>query len=389
MTVCMKLPRIKHVHYPERLSDNRIRIGTTQYGIGAEVQDDQEGNIWCLLGLMDGTRTVDAIVSEMQQTGPDLDEQSICEAIETFIAGGFVEDAGALPPPELTEAELERYDRNTRYFAWVDTHPRPSPYEHQRSLKQAKVSVLGLGGTGSAVAMSLTAAGVGSLHCVDFDRVEESNLNRQLLYTEEDIGLSKVEAAIARLRRLNSHIVITGQELQIQSSDDIVPLIEGSDLFVLCADKPIERIQLWANEAALRANVSWVTGFYAGPMSVVTSYMPFETPCFQCLLHDQEQVRIMQDGADAQMLLDVPGGNAVLAPTANLTGHLCALEAIYFLTGLQPQTMGRMFHQSLMIYDHVYYIDAPFWSECPVCGPNSPYRSSLGQALALDSEEGN
>ena len=74
------------------------------------------------------------------------------------------------------------------------------------------------------------------------------------------------------------------------------------------------------------------------------------------------------------MLPDAPVVHAVIAPTASLTGHLGALEAIYFLTGLRPQTVGRIFHQNLMIYDHFYYIEAPFWPECPACGADSAYR---------------
>jgi molybdopterin/thiamine biosynthesis adenylyltransferase len=316
----------------------------------------------------------------MQRITPDLDPESVYEAIETFIDGGFVEDAGAPPPAGLTAAELARYDRNTNYFSWVDVQPRPSPYEHQRRLKNASVTVLGLGGTGSAVAMSLAAAGVGSLHCVDFDRVEEANLNRQLLYTEDDIGRPKVEAAVARLRRLNSHVNVTGQEVQVQSSDDIAPLAEGRDLLVLCADTPPEQIYLWTNEAALRTNTPWLVSAYAGPMLVVGIYVPFETPCYQCLNHDQAQKRVARDGSEAQALLAVPVVNAVIAPTANLTGHLGALEAVYFLTGLQPQTRGRVFHQNLMIYDHFYYVEPPFWAECPACGPESPYRQAREQA---------
>jgi molybdopterin/thiamine biosynthesis adenylyltransferase len=385
----MRLPRIKHVHYPERLPSNRIRIGTLQYGVGSEVQDDEEDNIWRLLGLMDGTRTMDAIVSEMQQAAPDLDEGSIYEATDAFINAGFVEDAGAPPPPELTVAELERYSRNTNYFSWVDTQPRPSPYEHQRRLKNAKVTILGLGGSGSAMAMSLAAVGVGSLHCVDFDCVEESNLNRQLLYTEEDIGCSKVETAVARLRWLNSHITVSGQEVQVQSSDDIVSLMERCDLFVLCADTPSEDIQLWANDAALRTNTPWLMSLYAGPMLVVGIFVPFETPCYQCLTYHETQKRVERYGGEAQALLGAPTANAVIAPTANLTGNLGALEAVYFLTGLQPQTVGRIFHQNLMMYDHFYYIEAPFWPECPACGPDSPYRKAYEQAQSLNNSEMN
>jgi molybdopterin/thiamine biosynthesis adenylyltransferase len=370
----MKLPKIKPTHNPERLCENRIRIGTLHYGVGSEIQDDRESNIWRLLELMNGTRSINAIVGEMLKAAPELDTESIYQAIDMLITSGFVEDAGAPPPTDLTSVELERYSRNTNYFAWVDTQPRASQYEIQRRLKRARVTILGLGGTGSAVAMSLAAAGVGSLHCVDFDRVEISNLNRQLLYTEEDIGLPKVNRAVERLRRINSQITVTGEELQVQSSDHIVPLMEASDLFILCADKPEEQIQYWTNDAALHTHTPWLISFYAGLIFFTGIFLPFQTPCYQCFAHSEEQKRELRDGGKAEALLTTPAVNSVIAPTTGLAGHLAALEAIYFLADLEPQTLGRIFHQSLMIYDHSFYIKEPFWTQCPACGSDSPYR---------------
>lgn len=194
-----------------------------------------------------------------------------------------------------------------------------------------------------------------------------------MLYTEDDVGLSKVERAVSRLRRLNSHVRVTGQELEVQSSDDVVSLMGACDLFILCADKPPEKIQLWTNEAALRTRAPWLMSLYAGPMLVVGIFVPFQTPCHQCFHHSQDQKRAAEDSVETQSLLDIPGINAVITPTANLTGHLGALEAIYFLADLQPQTVGRIFHQNLMFYDHFYYVEAPFWPGCPACGLESAH----------------
>jgi molybdopterin/thiamine biosynthesis adenylyltransferase len=369
----MRRPRIKPEHNPALLPGGRIRIGSLQYGVGSEIQDD-DGTIWRLLGLMDGTRGVDAIVRDILQATPEIDAASIRSGLEVLIAAGFVEDAAAPMPASLTQEEVERYSRGANYFAWIDTQPRSSRYEIQERLKQARVTVVGLGGAGSAMVMSLAATGVGALHCVDFDRVEESNLNRQVLYTEVDIGRPIVERAVAHLRRLNRHITITGQELQIRSSHDLIPLMESCDMFILCADKPPGQIQSWTNEAALCTRTPWLISVYAGPMIVVGIFVPFQTACYACFTHHNEQQRSMRDGDTPVTLMDVQALNAVIAPSAGLTGHFGALEAIYFVAGLQPQTVGRLFHQNLMIYDHFYYITPPFWPECPACGPTSPYR---------------
>lgn len=367
----MQLPRVKPLHQPIRLENHNILIGTTQYGVSTEIPDE-DGVIWELLGLMDGSRSPETIAADLQKAIPGLDEASVHEAIASLVSSGFVEDVGATLPQEISPAELERYSRSANYFSWIDVEPRPSRYEIQRRLKAARATLLGLGGSGSALAASLVASGLGALHCVDFDRVEASNLSRQLLYTEEDIGRPKVERAVERLRRLNSHVEVSGQELQVQSSQDIAGLMKGCDLFILCADQPPRQIQKWTNAAALQTRTPWLQSLYAGPMLVVGILVPFQTACYHCLEYNEQLKRDARGKTVA--LFKAEPINAVIAPTAGLTGHLGALEAIYYLGGLKPQTLGRYFHQNLMIYDHFYYNDVPVWADCPACGPASPYR---------------
>src|ERR1700675_2097207 len=101
----MESPRNKSVHAPERRADGRIRLGAAQYGVAAEVVDDPQGTVWRLLSLLDGTRDLEKIVQEMQAAVPGLDSVRIHEAIEKFVAAGFVEDAAAtatgLTPDEV------------------------------------------------------------------------------------------------------------------------------------------------------------------------------------------------------------------------------------------------------------------------------------------------
>ncbi len=375
----MNLPQIKHAHNPIRLSQNRIRVGTIQYGVSSEITDDEEGVIWQLMKLMDGTRTIDTIVNEMQNVVLGIDPESVKDAINDLIEAGFVEDAGSEFPSEFNQDELERYSRSVAYFSWVDTTPRNSKYDIQSKLKRARVNLLGLGGSGSAVAMSLVAAGIGSLHCIDFDQVELSNLNRQLLYNENDIGQPKLVNGIHHLQQLNSRVKVSGQELKAQSVNDIIPLMKNCDLFILCADKPQELILQWTNEAALSTKTPWMMCLYDGPMVVVGIFAPFQTPCYECMKHDENNKNSARDGDNTEYLYDTLGVNAVIAPTASITGHFGALEAIYFLTDLKPQTVGSIFHQNLMIYDHTYYIKPPFWTECPACGDKSSHQPIFGK----------
>ncbi|MBI6546414.1 MAG: ThiF family adenylyltransferase [Cyanobacteria bacterium NC_groundwater_1444_Ag_S-0.65um_54_12] len=379
----LRLPRIKRVHNPFRTAKQLIRIGTLQVGVSAEIEDE-EGHIWQLLGLLDGTSTVAEVVQQMQQVYPELTADSICAGITSLIEQGFVEDAAALPPPELSPSELARQERSLHYYAWVDTEPRSSPYETLLRLKRSRVTLLGLGGAGSALAASLVAAGIGELHCVDFDVIQVSNLNRQLLYTSADIGRSKVAVAIERLQQLNPQVLVTGQELQIGSCSDLIPLMQQRELFVLCADTPIEQIQRWVNEAALSTRTPWLLCGYAGPMLLCGLYLPYVSPCVSCFERHEAAKWEQQAPAGIERLHDEPPLNAVIAPSANLSGHFGALEAIYYLAGLKPQTIGRIFHWNLMLYDHVYYVEVPRLPDCPACGENSPWRHSMMDPPELD-----
>ena len=361
----MKRPRIKSVHAPERRADGRIRLGASQYGVAAEVVDDPQGTVWRLLSLLDGTRDLEAIVQEMQAAVPALDSARIREAVEKFVVAGFVEDAAA-PATQLTSDEVRRYVSNTHYFAWVDMQPRVSPYVHQERLKGASATVLGLGGTGSAVAMSLAAVGLGRLRCADGDVVEAENLTRQLLYTQGDVGRPKAEAACERLRQLNPFVEVVGEVRSVDSPEAVATLMDGCDLFILCADKPRGEIQRWVNTAALRTGTPWILSAYTGPTIVIGTFVPNETPCYGCYEHHLAGERAAS-GAGGHVLFDQGEINPVIAPAANLAGHFAALETIYFLTGTRPQTVGRVFHQNLIAYEDQYFLEAPFWPACPDC----------------------
>lgn len=363
----MNLPRVKRAHDPVQFPDHRIRIGSVQYGVGAEIEDDESGTIWRLLRLMDGSRTPEMIVTTLLEEHDDLDPESVHEALESLISSGYVEDAAAEVVESIDADEAERYERNENYFSWVDTCARPGRYELQGRLKEASVALIGLGGSGSSVALSLVAAGVGRLRCVDFDDVEVSNLSRQLLYTEEDVGRSKVERAVAQLSRLNHHVMLEPLELRVGSVADAERCLDGVDFAVLCADKPNPDIQLWTNEAAMRTRVPWSVCLYAGPMLTTGIFVPGSTPCYRCLLTTARNVLEDETGVAGEALCGEGDENAVIAPTAALTGQLGALEAIYFLIGLPANTVGRVFHQNLLVYEHQYYITPQFDTSCDLC----------------------
>jgi molybdopterin/thiamine biosynthesis adenylyltransferase len=365
--VRMARPRVKPEHAPYRISDGRIRLGGVTYGIAAEVSDST-GSVWTLLSSMDGTRSVAEIVARVLELHPDESAEAVHAGVDLFVGSGYVEDAAAPDPVELTERDRERYDRSRMYFRWLDRTPRVSSWEPQLALRRARVTVVGVGGTGGAAALALAASGVGRLHCVDHDVVELSNLNRQVLYREEDIGLPKVDAAVRALRRLNGDIEIDGRRMQLRGLDDIVPLAAECDVLLLSADRPPE-LRIWTNRACLQTGTRWVEAGYHGPVASVSAFVPGESPCWECLraAQDERHWAIGANPHDSEQRGAVVA-NAVGAPSAGISGYLAAHAVLGLLTGVAPVPPGHVHGVNLSALGDPLVLADPRRPDCPACG---------------------
>ncbi|MDH6114367.1 molybdopterin/thiamine biosynthesis adenylyltransferase [Kitasatospora sp. MAP12-15] len=360
------LPRVKREHQALRRADGTIQIGGDIYGI-ASVIDDPDGSLWRIIRLVDGTRSPGRLGGESGQPA-----ETVAAVLDALYHGGFLEDAAAQGSPVLSAQERERYSRNQAFYRWIDLAPRTSAWSAQERIKAATVVVVGLGGGGSSVALALAASGVGTLHLVDHDHVELSNLTRQFLYTEADIGGSKVDAAVARLRALNSTISVTGEEAKVEGVADLRRLAARCDVLALCADQPQE-IGHWADTACREVGIPWVTGGYVGPVTVAQTFSRGEGACFECLhLRSGE----LSDGAPAAAVAPddlVPLGNddvaASTAVSAGLGGLMVAHAVLAHITGA-PDFGGRSFQFGLnLVAPHEQrYLTTERRPDCPVCG---------------------
>jgi molybdopterin/thiamine biosynthesis adenylyltransferase len=368
----MNRPLVKPEHTAYRAANGAVRIGGTLHGIAAEV-DDPEGWVWTLVSALDGTNTPAAAVRSVTDRHPNLADVDVAAALQQLLESGFLEDAAAPAPKNLGDRDRERHSRSMTFFRWIDRSPRRSSWDIQAGLRASRVLLIGLGGTGGTLAHALAASGVGRLHCVDDDLVELSNLNRQILYTERDIGRSKVEAAVSRLRSVNSDIEVTGEEFRVTDQGDITRLLTpGFDLLALCADKP-RNIRRWANRACLANGIPWVTGGYQGPIVTAGIYVPGQGACWECL-HDQESA-----AADLQLPPDLPAGRIephlpwgpVNAVSSGLSGTLLAHAALSVLTGAPPIEPGVRFGVNLVLPGEAVLERFPRLKGCPSCGDST------------------
>ena len=172
----------------------------------------------------------------------------------------------------LSRDELERYDRQIMIKGLGE--------EGQEKLKRAKVFIAGAGGLGSPVSIYLTAVGVGTIRVVDHQRVELSNLNRQVLHWDEDIGKRKIDSALEKLGRLNQSVKLEATEETITEAN-VSQLVAGFDLIVDAMDNLPARYIL--NKAALERNIPFFHGAVYGFEGRAMTIIPGQTACLRCL----------------------------------------------------------------------------------------------------------
>ena len=222
----------------------------------------------------------------------------------------------------LTNRELKRYDRqiNIQEFG----------KKGQENLKKAHVVVAGAGGLGSSVSLYLTAAGIGHISVIDHETIELSNLNRQILHWEKDIGKSKVESAVEKLTQINSDIEITGIKEKI-NEENVLKLLKGADAVVDCMDNFRTRFIL--NDAILKLEIPFFHGACYGFEGRATTIIPKKTPCLRCIIPKSPPER------------KVP----IMGTTPGTIGTIQATEVIKFFAGIKLLLTNK-----LLIYDSRY-----------------------------------
>jgi bacteriocin biosynthesis cyclodehydratase domain-containing protein len=314
-----------------------------------------------LLAALDGEHT-------LEQLGEEFGEGAVADLISQLQELEVVEDAAdddLLPP-----GELARFDRQLRYFSDIGGELTPS--QCQQRLREARVAVLGVGGLGGWAAWALACCGVGEMWLVDGDRVEISNLNRQILYTEADVGLLKVEAAAARLRAFNSSARITATARRLESEVEIADFIDGADVVIDAADWPAHDIERWCNAACFEAGIPYITMSHFPPIARVGPlYVPGKTGCFACQETAYRREYPLFDVAVEQRRAQ-PSPAATLGPACGLIGGQVGMEVMHLLTGLsEPATLGTAHIYDLRTMEAKREAVVPE-PGCPVCGHLQP-----------------
>src|ERR687888_2110961 len=246
---------------------------------------------------------------------------------------------------ELTSEELQRYSRQVML--------EEIGFEGMEKLRSAKVCVVGAGGIGNPVITQLVAMGVGKVRIVDRDVIEVTNLHRQHLYTDEDIGRVKVEAAADRLCKLNPTVKIEPVPTSV-TKYTAESLVEGFDIVIDALDSVDARYAL--NDACVKHNIPLIYAGALGMLGSVCTILPNRSACLRCMfpeLNEEEMPACSTEGVHPSILYLVAG--------------IQVSEAVKIIIGQQPTLANKLLYIDLneLSFDKIQVFRH---DKCPSCG---------------------
>lgn len=356
-------PRIKPIYPVYRLNETTFRIGA-QLGITTEFEDP-EGKLYELVKVLDG-RKLETVIKHMKIQFPDLTDQDIFEGLDILNNEGLLEEIVDFSKYNIDE----RYLPNVNYFSRFVKYGKNS-YDIQKIINSSTFLLLGLGGGGANILTLLSGLGPKKIKIVDYDRVEKSNLGRQLLYKEADIGQLKAEVAARSIRKLNSQIEIEPNNQKIENYHDVLKYIDGIDIVISAIDEPPFIVQKAVNKAIIEAKVPCVFGASQVSRGRVFTVIPHVTGCFDCLnIHYTLQDDKFVEQFIGFRNIDFNPPTIAYAPAMFHLTSAIVDEAIRVLTGYaQPRSLGTQYEIN---YEDGSSFTHPSWSryenECPTCG---------------------
>lgn len=357
-----KYPRIKPIYPVYQLNKEQFRVGA-QLGITREF-DDKSGQYWLLANLLDGTNSFEAIVTEMNRYFPNLSNEDVERGIDFFNGEGLVEET-------LAEKIVEdRYIANTNYFSHF-CDAKGDRFEIQNKINNLNVLLLGLGGGGSNIATLLAGLGPKKIRMVDYDYIEASNLGRQLLYRESDIGTRKTVVAAQAIKEMNAQIIIETVDKKIVNVADVVALTEGMDVVICVIDEPPFIIHRIVNEAIVKVGIPCIFGASQVSRGRTYTIIPGVTGCFDCLnlkftKNDPQFIEQFIGFRNSQF--NPPSmayGPGIFQLTATIVDELIRVVTGY----AKPKSLGTQYEIDYEAGHSFAHDTWPrFEEECPTCG---------------------
>jgi len=270
------------------------------------------------------------------------------DGLETVLKDGdevYILPAVAGGSEELSKKDLDKFSRQVML--------EEIGYNGQLKLKNSKVCVVGTGGLGHPIITRLATMGVGNLRIIDRDVIELSNLHRQTMFDEDDVGQVKVEVAAKKLKKLNPDCNV--EALAISVNDyTALEVIEGCDVVIDALDSVNARYAL--NKACVKYNIPFVTGAAVGISGQIFTILPKESACYFCMFPELDE--------DTMPTCSIEG---VHPSILSIVGGIEVAEAVKIIIGKKPSLSEKILHIDLENFD--FNKTRTFRAEeCPICG---------------------
>ena len=354
------LPKLKNTIIKYHLKGNTILNINNDLAI----IEDNNTEISKLIDMCDGSNSYNEIISLSKLTNAE-------EILNDLVKHNFLENNAFNIENDPNTYDSKRWNRNYDFYGSFLKY-NENKYKIQEDLSEKKVCLLGCGGLGSHILLELVSVGFKNITIVDFDQIELSNLNRQILYKESDIGNSKVETAKHRIEEYCSAVKINAINIKIDSINTITDIIAGHDLVISVADKPRNKIIEWLNESCLACNIPYINAGVNINKAIFFSVIPFKTGCATCW---KNNVNI--DNTIASDVIDYSIENEVdyilpapaFSPLVSVATGCVLSEAVKILTGISPPSLTN--NLKSFCFQNMSMEISENWEKdknCPDCG---------------------
>lgn len=320
--------------------------------------------VYWILENADGSRHFPEIFTALSLNFPEYTHEELQSVWQQVLESGVLYDAQESANSYLDETSRERFDRQIAFWVRYEKQGGPDRIEMQSRLQKSTVLQIGLGGLGSWIAFGLVSSGIQHLIGVDPDNVSLSNLNRQILYTKDDVGHSKIEAAGKRLVAYYPELKFDAYAELAVDQAQITKWLDGVDFAVLAADHPAGYLRRWFAAACHSRGIPYlmIGGSLLGPFVI-----PGETACFGCYEQHLRSADPDYDTFIDQLARARPEHSSV-AFNHSIMGGFIVREMVMHLSGAaEPLSRNAVIRLDLENIQSTQ-MKLTRTDDCPICG---------------------
>lgn len=361
-------PALKKNIYAAKLKNSEVVFGSKAFQEACWFSDINEIHKK-VFQLLDGSLTISDLHKLLEVNGFDLSMEALHEFLDQLDELELIEenyiDKSSL---SLSEYEMNRFNRQLHLFSTINNNGLEFSFQAQEKIRNAHVCIIGAGGTGSHFIYGLAAMGVENFTIVEFDKVEISNLSRQLFYDEDDIGKKKTNVLNEKCTKINKKASFTFIDKYIETEEDMAKAIPlNCTIAILCADTPRGKIQPLFNNVCVKMNIPFLN-VAATSLDIATVgplVIPGKTSCLNCSM--SEEIEVINDEPYIESINNRLI-TMVIEPYNAIVANLGVLETMKHISNFSPCNLYNTIIQFNLNTFEINKIAIDKNEFCKVCG---------------------